>query len=150
MFQDKPIIGGEVEPEETEEAVVGLPKNRTLLLEKLTTKEAQTPEIVHGLTNLKMVFEHFQPSVQVELEGEKGVLKKDLLQFRDLEDFSLAGITAQSDLLKDLTLKQDEYQKIARQISKNSTLRAALSNPEGRQNFIAALNSLIGELDAKK
>ncbi|MCH5599246.1 hypothetical protein [Niabella ginsengisoli] len=69
-------IGGTEVKNDAFEAFADIPQNRVLLAEKLTDLPPVRPEIVHGLTDVSAVFNHFNPSVEMEFETEDGASKK--------------------------------------------------------------------------
>ena len=140
-------IGGTEAPGDASEAVSDIPQNRTLMVEKLTADAPFKPEIVEGLTSIDDVFNHFKPSVEVEFEDVDGKSKEEKLHFFNLAGFSRKGIVAQSSVLQDLTLQQDQYHKIVKQLKSNKLLRKALENPESRQAILNALYALSKEID---
>jgi hypothetical protein len=143
-------IGGTEVKLDAYEAFQDIPANKVLMAEKLTNMAPVKPEITEGLTNVEAVFEHYKPKVDVGFEDANGVTKKETLQFKHLGDFGIKGITAQSPLLSDLNMKHDQYLKIIKQLKTNKMLKAAMTEPNGKENIIAALNSLIAEMQQKK
>lgn len=143
-------IGGTEVKTDAFEAFADIPQNRVLLAEKLTDDPPVKPEIVEGITDISGVFQHYAPHVQMEFETEDGATKRETLKFKGLEDFGIKGITAQSEFLKELDMKQQQYQKIVRQLKTNKLLKQALSDKETKGNLLAALNILIQELDAAR
>ena len=150
MALEKPSIGGTMVPLETFEAFADIPQNRVLMAEKLTAASPVKPEIVEGLTTIEQVFEHFKPKIEMEFETEEGTMRKEKMQFKNLGDFGIKGITPQSSLLNELTLKREQYQKIIRQLKTNKLLKQALADQSHKENLIAALNALVTELEASK
>lgn len=150
MPVDNYSIGGTEVKTDAFEAFADIPQNRVLLAEKLTASPPTRPEVVEGLTNVEQVFEHFAPKVEVDFETEEGSTKKETLQFKNLGDFGIKGITAQSSFLNDLTLKKDQYQKIAKQLKTNKLLKQALAGKDTKQGLINALHALIKELEEAK
>jgi hypothetical protein len=140
-------IGGTEAPGDASEAVSDIPQNRTLLVEKLTADAPFKPEIVGGLTSIDDVFNHFKPSVEVEFEDVDGKSKEEKLNFFNLAGFGVKGIVAQSNVLQDLTLQQDQYHKIVKQLKSNKLLRKAIENPESRQALLNALYALSKEIE---
>jgi hypothetical protein len=147
---EKYSIGGNVRETEAFEAFADIPQNRVLLAEKLTHDAPVKPQIKEGLTNVEEVFDHFKPKVAVEFETEEGSLKKEELYFKNLGDFGVKGITAQSNYLGDLTMKKEQYQKIIRQLKSNKLLKQALGNSETKQSMLAILHTLIQELETPR
>ncbi|MEO6962252.1 MAG: hypothetical protein ABIY90_09805 [Puia sp.] len=150
MAVEKYSIGGTVTETEAFEAFADIPQNRVLMAEKLTANAPVRPEIVQGLTTVEQVFEHFKPQIDMDFETEEGTGKKETLQFNNLADFGIKGITAQSSYLGDLTLKKDQYHKIIKQLKTNKLLKQALANAETKENLIHSLNALIKELEQSK
>ena len=83
-------IGGQLVPQESFEAIANISSNRTLLVEKLTSKPTK-PEIVKGLKTIDEVFQHFNPNVEVEFESAEGAPVKEELKFKNLADFGKQG-----------------------------------------------------------
>lgn len=143
-------IGGTEVKLDAFEAFQDIQSNRTLMAQKLTSTTPVKPEVVTGLTNPEEVFGHYKPSVEMLFENEDGVQVRETLHFKHLGDFGLKGITAQSNFLGDLNTKQDQYQKIIKQLKSNKLLKAALATPEGKQNLVGALQALLNELNQSK
>jgi len=150
MAVEKYSIGGTVRETETSEAFADIPQNRVLLAEKLTVDTPVKPQVIEGLTTVEAVFEHFKPKVEMEFETEEGSMRKETVSFKNLGDFGVKGITAQSDYLGDLTMKKEQYQKIIKQLKTNKLLKQALADPEYKKAFIDSLHALIKELDVSK
>ena len=147
MAIEKYSIGGTVAETEAFEAFADIPQNRVLIAEKLTSNSPVKPEITEGLTTIEQVFEHFQPKVDIDFETEEGTSRKETLHFKNLGDFGVKGITAQSAFLGDLTMKKEQYQKIIKQLKTNKLLKQALSDPDSKQGLINSLQALIKELE---
>jgi hypothetical protein len=150
MAVEKYSIGGTVTETEAFEAFADIPQNRVLMAEKLTADPPVKPVVVEGLTTIEQVFEHFQPKVEMDFETEEGVSKKETLGFKNLGDFGVKGITAQSTFLTDLHNKKDQYQKIIKQLKTNKLLKQTLADPEYKKAFLQSLHALIRELDDSK
>lgn len=143
-------IGGTEVKLDASEALQDIPNNRVLMAEKLTANPALKPEVVTNLTNVEEVFAHYKPNMEMTFETEDGGMRRETLRFSNLGDFGVKGITAQSEFLKDLSIQQDQYLKVIRQLKTNKMLKAALSDSEGKQNLIASLQALIAELKEGK
>lgn len=142
-------IGGTEVKNDASEAFADIPQNRVLLVEKLTDLPPVRPEITHGLTDIGAVFEHYNPSVEVEFETEDGAARQEELRFKGLDDFGSKGITRQSQYLSELDMKRMQYQKIVKQLKTNKLLKQALSDKATKDNLVAALKVLVQELDGK-
>jgi urocanate hydratase len=140
-------IGGTDVKGDASEAILDIPQNRTLMVEKLTDEAPLKPEIVEGLTSIDDVFNHFRPTVGVEFEDTQGKSKEEKLSFHNLADFGIKGIVAQSSALKDMTIQKEQYFKIIRQLKSNNLLRKALVNPETKQAILNAIYAMSKEIE---
>jgi hypothetical protein len=143
-------IGGTEVKLDAFEAFQEIQANKVLMAEKLTDMPPVKPEIVEGLTNVESVFEHYKPKVDMTFENEDGVMVRETLHFKNLGDFGVKGITAQSKFLGDLNAKREQYQKIIKQLKTNKLLKTALSEGETRESLIQSLELLLGELKSTK
>lgn len=150
MTNNKLGIGGTEVKLDAFEAFQDIPANKVLMVEKLTHMPAVKPEITEGLTDPEAVFAHYKPAIDIGFQDAAGVTRKETLQFKNLGDFGMKGITAQSPLLSNLNMKHDQYLKIIKQLKTNKMLKAALNEPGGKENIISALNSLVAEMQQKK
>ncbi len=140
-------IGGTEVKGDASEAILEIPQNRTLMIEKLTAEPPVKPEIVEGLTSIDDVFNHFRPNIDLEFEDTEGKSKEEKLSFHNLADFGTKGIVAQSSALKDLTVQKEQYFKIIKQLKSNKLLRKALENPETRQAILNAIYAMSKEIE---
>jgi hypothetical protein len=140
-------IGGTERPTDASEALGELPQNRTLFTQQLTNEPPVKPEIVHGLTDVESVFDHYKPAIEMEFTTEEGTSLKEQLSFKNLGDFGSKGITNQSDFLNNLKNKQEELHKVIKQLRTNKLLLTALKDPESKAAVMSALESLKAELD---
>ncbi|WP_130736768.1 hypothetical protein [Flavobacterium sp. J27] len=141
-------IGGNEVRVEGQEGILEIPQNRTLIAQKLTPNTPVKPEIVTGLKNMDEVFEHFDPKVKVAFEDENGQINREELQFKNVGDFSINGIIDQSSFLLDLKTKNEQYQKLIKQLKTNKVLKLALQDPDAKQSIIESLETLIAEIEA--
>ena len=143
-------IGGQEVPKDASEAIADIPQNRTLMIEKLTADAPVKPEMVEGLKTVEEVFQHFKPQVECEFQKEDGSTLNENLSFSNLGDFGTKGITNQSSFLNELQLEKNEYIKLTKQLKTNKLLKSVSENPETKQAFINALQSLIQEIEDAK
>lgn len=141
-------IGGNEVKLDASEAIADIPSNRTLLVQKLTNDDPPSPEAVYGLKTVDEVFEKFQPKVDVEFETAEGESRKEELHFRGVSDFSAKRIIHQSQFLSQLGLRQEQYNKMVRQLSSNKVLQKALTDEATRNAVIQALDQALKELEA--
>ena len=143
-------IGGTEVKLDANEAFADIPRNRTLLVEKLTNDPAIKPVVQTGLKTIEEVFEHYKPEVEVEFETSEGVGKKEMLKFSNLGDFGAKGITRQSSFLKDLDTEKDQYIKVVKQLKTNKILKTAIADPDAKQALLDAIRALLTEIEENK
>ncbi|BAV05358.1 Type VI secretion system, VipA, VC_A0107 or Hcp2 [Filimonas lacunae] len=141
-------VGGNEVKVDANEAIQDIQENKTLLAAKLTGDDPVTPEIITGLRTVEDVFRYFRPSIEVEHETADGQSRKEEFNFKNLGDFTPQGITQQSTYLKEMSLQQEQYNTIIRQIKTNKVLRALLENAESKEAFIKALKAVATELQS--
>ena len=143
-------IGGTEVKIDANEAFADIPRNRTLLVEKLTNDPAVKPVVQTGLKTIEEVFEHYAPEVEVEFEDADGVGKKEQLKFGNLGDFGAKGITRQSNCLKNLATEKDQYIKVVKQLKTNKILKTAIADPEAKAALLDAIRALLTEIEENK
>ncbi len=139
-------IGGQLVPQQSFEAITQISSNRSLLVQKLTSKPTK-PEPITGLKTIDDVFNHFNPNVNVEFESEQGAPVKEDLHFKNLSDFRKEGITEQSDFLKGLNAQKENYQQFIKQLKANKILKSALQNAESKKAYLEVLQAMIQEIE---
>jgi len=148
MPQVKPGIATTIlAPDPVGEGFVEISPNKTLFIQKLTNEPPIKPEIVEGLQTVEQVFEHFKPNVDVELAKEDGSTTKENFAFGGLGDFDIKNITNKSEYLKNLSLENDAFLKIIKQLKSNKSLKNVIENPETKAAFVNSLKALVAELD---
>lgn len=140
-------IGGTEVKGDASEAISEIAQNRTLMLEKLTADDPVKPEIVEGLTSIEDVFKRYKPSIDIDFEDSEGAGKEEKLNFNNLADFGVKGITAQSEFLQDLTNQKEQFFKIIKQLKSNKLLRKSLEKAETKEAMLNAIYSLIKEIE---
>ena len=139
-------IGGNEVKVDANESIADIPSNRTLLVQKLTDDAPVSPEAVYGLQTVEEVFEHFAPSVELEMQNEKGEDVNETMTFKNLGDFNAKSIKEHSEFLSRLDVEKEQNIKIARQLSSNKALLKALKDPETRQAIIDLLEASVDEI----
>lgn len=148
MPQVKPGIATTIlAPDPVGEGFVEISPNKTLFIQKLTNAAPIKPELVEGMQTVEQVFEHFKPNVDVELDKEDGSTTKENFAYNGLGDFDTKNVTNQSGYLKNLSLENDAYLKIIKQLKSNKSLKNVVENPETKAAFINALKALASELE---
>ena len=140
-------IGGNEVSVDANESIADIPSNRTLLVQKLTDEAPVSPETVYGLQTVEDVFEHFSPSVQVEMQDDNGEDVTETMRFKNLGDFDSKKLKENSAFLSKLDVEKEQNIKIARQLSANKALLKALANPETRQAVIDLLQASLDEIN---
>ena len=140
-------IGGNEVNVDANESIADIPSNRTLLVQKLTDEAPVSPETVYGLQTVEDVFEHFSPSVNVEMQDDNGEDVLETMRFKNLGDFNADKLKENSDFLSKLDVEKEQNIKIARQLSSNKALLKALANPETRQAISDLLQSSLDEVN---
>jgi hypothetical protein len=143
------LIGGQLVPQQSFEAITQISSNRTLLVQQLTNKTGK-PEPITGLKTIDEVFQHFKPAVSVTFQSAEGKTINEELKFNNLGDFGEGGLIDQSAFLNDLQTERDTYHKIDKQLRTNKILKAALQDPKSRQAIQQTLESMIQEIDQAK
>ena len=145
-------VGGNEVKVDANESIADIPSNRTLLVQKLTDDAPVSPEAVCGLQTVEDVFEHFAPSVELEMQNENGEDVTETMTFKNLGDFDAKNMMEHSEFLSKLNVEKEQNIKIARQLSSNKALLKALENPEKKQAIIDLLEASLEEIksmDAK-
>lgn len=138
--------GGNVDPNANVgyEKIEALPPSRTLYVSAFNNNPEM--EKVTGLESVEAVFEHFKPQIDAEFQDEEGAPVFETLSFNKMKDFSPDGMLEQSPFLKELSEKEYNYDRFYKNLKNNRQLQKALSDPETRAAYTAALQTLISEL----
>lgn len=148
MPQVKPGIATTIlAPDPVGEGFVEISPNKTLFIQKLTNEPPIKPEVVENLQTVEEVFNHFKPNCDVELDREDGSTMKENFAFGGVGDFDIKNLTNKSDYLKNLSLENDAYLKIIKQLKSNKSLKNVIDNPETRNAFVNSLKALVSELE---
>jgi len=140
-------VGGNEVKVDANEAIQEIQENKTLLVSKLTTEDPVSPEIVKGLKTVEDVFNHYKPSISVDHETADGGTVSEEFAFDNLGDFTPKNLVQNSNFLKNLSLEQEQYNNIIRQLRSNKVLNNILANPQAKAEFIEVLKSVASELE---
>ncbi|AIL45470.1 hypothetical protein BAX96_11655 [Elizabethkingia anophelis] len=140
-------VGGNEIKVDANEAIQEIQENRSLLVSQLTSDESMVPEVVRGLKTIEDVFRHFQPSVSVQHEKEDGSFVDEEFRFQTLGDFTPKSLTQNSQYLQQLSIEQEQYNKILRQLKNNKILRNMLENEQTKAAFVEVLKEVAKELE---
>jgi hypothetical protein len=127
-------------------SVADLQGNKTLFLESMTSDPPKAPK-VEKIQSLKHAFETFQPKKGITFETADGSEVSEEFRPKAITDFGKEGIVKQSNFLADLNQKGQELQKIAQSLKSNKTFQKLLEDKEAKELYLAAINSLISELE---
>jgi hypothetical protein len=147
MAKAKVVIGGDLVKEKGVEAIKDLQENRTMVVQKLTQSPPSKPEVVDGLKTVEDVFEHYKPSAEVKFKDKEGGSVAEELNFNSLADFSLNGLTENSNFLKNLNTQSEVYQLILRELKGNNRLKKALADGGGKAALVKALMAIVKEIE---
>lgn len=102
---------------------------------------------MEGLQTAKQVFEHFKPDCDVSLEKEDGTTIKEHCSFSSIADFDLKKLNDQNAYLGNLSMDNDQYLEMVKQLGTNKCLQKLIEDPVSKAVFIAKLRVLTMELD---
>ena len=140
-------VGGNEVKVDANEAIQEIQENKTLVVSKLTTEDPVSPEIVKGLKTVEDVFKHYKPAVSIDHETADGQTVSEEFAFNNLGDFTPKNLIQNSAFLKNLSLEQEQYNNITRQLRSNKVLNNILASPEAKAEFIEVLRSVASELE---
>jgi predicted component of type VI protein secretion system len=92
------------------------------------------------------VFKTFKPEVEVEFQNSEGAPVKENLKFHSVADFSPKNITQNSNMLGELSLQQEQYAKMQKQLSSNKVLQKALKDEATRLAILDAIEQALSDL----
>lgn len=139
-------IGGNEVKVDANEGINIIPGNRTLFAQQLTDKPNQKPEVVEGLETVGAVFEHFKPSVNLELETEEGMGVKETLNFTNVGDFNPKSLVERSSYLSGVNERKMAYIQILKQVKTNKVLQKIINDPDNKAALLSVLEELANEL----
>ena len=143
-------IGGNEVKVDANEAIQEIQNNKTLLISQLTADDPTQPEAIYGLKTPEDVFKYFRPNIDAEMETADGQTVKENMKFQNLGDFTPKNLTQQSPFLNNLSIQQEQYVKIMKQLKSNKVLRSMLENEETKGAVLQALKNLAQELETAK
>lgn len=140
-------VGGNEVKVDANEAIQEIQGNKSLLVAKLTTDDAVSPEIVAGLKTVEAVFNYYGPSLGMEHETITGQTVKEEFRFENLGDFTPKKMVENSVFLKGLKVEEEQYNKIVKQMRVNKVLRKVLEDQEAKKEFADTLKAIAKELE---
>lgn len=140
-------IGGNDIKVDASEGINAISNNKTLLAQQLTDKAPTKPEVVQGLTTVEAVFEHFKPTVKVEMESEDGMEVKETLGFTNVGDFNPKNLIERSAYLNEVNDRKLAYIQILKQVKSNKVLQKIINSADSKAALLSALEELVKELN---
>ena len=119
-----------------------LPSNKLLYVARLNSDEETDAEPVK-CTNMKEVFDKFQPSFDVELETEEGEPLHADFEVRTMKDFSSKELIEKNDHLQKTYYSKEMMGDLDKQLKKNNALKKTLSDKEKKAALLAAAKYYI-------
>ena len=119
-----------------------LPSNKLLYVARLNSDEETDAEPVK-CTNMKEVFDKFQPSFDVELETEEGEPLHADFEVRTMKDFSSKELIEKNDHLQKTYYSKEMMADLDKQLKKNNALKKTLSDKEKKAALLAAAKYYI-------
>lgn len=140
-------VGGNEIKVDANDAIQEIQGNKSLLVAKLTTNDAVSPEIVTGLKTVEDVFRHYTPTMDVEHTTLDGEFVNEEFRFKNLGDFTPNKMVENSSFLKGLKLDEEQYKKIVKQLRVNKVLRKLLEDEVAKKEFATILRAIERELE---
>ena len=138
--------------EEAGGKVNAISQNKTLYIGQFTDTVSE-PELFQEATNIKAVFEKFNPKVDVEFQDENGDIIDETLSFSEMSDFEVKEGSGQlvnnSSFLLDLKNNIEINTKMKKQIEQSKRLRDILGNKQSKEELRNVLQNLLDELEDK-
>ena len=138
--------GHEVKQDTGGEGVNALDQNKTLVISQLTGDAPLKPEVETGLKTMKDVFDHYKPSLALELTDADGAPVSNDIQFNSVADFGKKGLIQKSPFLTSLEAQRSEYQKFIKML-KIKQMGNIIKDEEAKATYIDAIKSMIAELE---
>lgn len=150
---NKEIFFTDTPDEESGNSVQALSQNKTLIVDQFTDT-VNEPELVQDVKNIKEVFEHFKPEVDVEFSDESGSPVSETLKFREMKDFDVdegkGQMVQNSEFLMSVKSNIEANAKMKKQIETNKKLRDVINNAEDKDSLKKTLQAMLEELNANK
>lgn len=140
-------VGGNEIKVDANDAIQEIQGNKSLLVAKLTTEDAISPEIVTGLKTVEEVFNYYSPRMEIEHETPEGQMVKEEFRFKNLGDFTPKKMIENSPFLKGLKVDEEQYNKIVKQLRVNKVLRKLVEDEAAKKEFAATLRTIAKELE---
>lgn len=128
--------------------------NKTLFINQFTAEATGEPELVEGARTMSDVFNHFKPSVEVELKDINGGSIVETLHFNEMKDFDVNGgkgnLVMNSKVLSEIKTHADMAGKVRKQMEQSSRLKEILKDAGSKEELKTVLQSMLDELEGKE
>ncbi|MBD3401919.1 hypothetical protein GF420_03410 [candidate division GN15 bacterium] len=112
-----------------------LPSNKILYAARLNSDEETDPTPTK-CTNLKEVFEKFQPSFNVDMETEEGEPINADFEVRAMKEFSSKELIEKNDYLQETYYAKEMMADLEKQLKKNKALQKILQDKEKKEALL--------------
>jgi len=150
---NKEIFFTDTPDEESGNSVNAISQNKTLIVDQFSDSVSE-PELLQDAKNIKEVFEHFKPEVDVEFSNEDGSPVSETLKFREMKDFDVdegkGQLVQNSEFLMSVRSNIEANTKMKKQIETNKKLRDVINNVEDKESLKKTLQAMLEELNANK
>jgi len=150
---NKEIFFTDTPDEESGNSINAISQNKTLIVDQFADSVSE-PELLQDAKNIKEVFEHFKPEVDVEFSDEDGSPVSETLKFREMKDFDVdegkGQLVQNSEFLMSVKSNIEANTKMKKQIETNKKLRDVINNAEDRESLKKTLEAMLEELNANK
>jgi len=150
---NKEIFFTDTPDEESGNSINAISQNKTLIVDQFADSVSE-PELLQDAKNIKEVFEHFKPEVDVEFSNEDGSPVSESLKFREMKDFDVdegkGQLVQNSEFLMSVKSNIEANTKMKKQIETNKKLRDVINNAEDRESLKKTLEAMLEELNANK
>lgn len=124
-----------------------LPSNKILYAAKLNDDEDASVEPTR-CSNLKEVFEKFNPGFSVEMESTEGEQINAEFKIRAMKDFSSRELIEKDEYLQKIYYGKEILNDLEKQLKKNKSLQKTLADPEKKEALMKLAKhyiDLLGE-----
>ena len=150
---NKEIFFTDTPDEESGNAIQAISQNKTLMVDQFTSA-VNEPEMLQDAKNIKEVFEHFKPEVEVEFSNEDGSPVTEALKFREMKDFDVdegkGQMVQNSEFLMSVKSNIDANAKMKKQIETNKKLRDVINKADDKESLKQTLQAMLDELNSNK
>ncbi len=119
-----------------------LPSNKTLYVAKLNDDE-EADVTPRKCSNLKEVFEKYQPSFSVEMETADGEPFSGEFKLRSMKDFSSKELIEKNEQLQKTYYSKEIMSDLDKQLKKNKALQKLLQDDDKKEAFLKVMSYYI-------